>query len=228
MTVGASDSSCVWTATSGVSWIALSSAGQRTGNGAVNYAVSRNDGTTSRTAALSVAGHSVTIAQAGSPPPPCSYELAPTAVSVEAGGGTGSTRLTTGDTCQWTAVANVGWITVTSPASGQGSANVGFAVAASDQQSVRTGTVTIGGRTLQVTQAARAAEPIELEGRIASLAGSCPNVSFKIRGEDVVTDGATRFSGGACADLRNGMEVEIIGWRRSDGVILATHVDAED
>ncbi|MBK5295892.1 MAG: BACON domain-containing protein, partial [Vicinamibacteria bacterium] len=52
--------------------------------------------------------------------------------------------------------SNAGWITVTAGATGTGSGTVSLSVAANAIDAVRIGTVTIGGQTFTVTQAAAA------------------------------------------------------------------------
>jgi hypothetical protein len=52
--------------------------------------------------------------------------------------------------CNWTAVSNVSWITITSGASGTGSGTVTYSVASTT--SSRTGTMTIAGLTFTVKQ----------------------------------------------------------------------------
>jgi len=68
----------------------------------------------------------------------------------------------------------------------------------------------------------------EVKGVIAGLSGACPSVSFTVAGQPVVTNGSTRFDGGACGDLRNGQTVEVEGVRQGDGSILANKVERED
>ena len=57
---------CVWTVASNVSWITLTSNSSVTGPGTVNYWVSANSGTTSRTGTMSIAGKTFTVTQSGS------------------------------------------------------------------------------------------------------------------------------------------------------------------
>ena len=64
ITVGASSSTCAWTATSAVSWITITSGGAGTGNGTVGFAVAPNTTGASRTGTLSVAGLTFTVSQA--------------------------------------------------------------------------------------------------------------------------------------------------------------------
>ena len=55
--------------------------------------------------------------------------------------------------CGWTAVSNDGFLSVSSGATGTGSGTVGYAAAANAAVSFRTGTLTIAGQTVTVTQA---------------------------------------------------------------------------
>ena len=63
--------------------------------------------------------------------------------------------VTTSAACTWTATSNASWITVTGGASGTGSGSVTYTAAANDG-AARTGTLTIAGSTLTVTQPAAA------------------------------------------------------------------------
>jgi hypothetical protein len=69
---------------------------------------------------------------------------------------------------------------------------------------------------------------VELEGRVASLSGSCPAVTFSIRGQRVYTTSDTRFEDGRCSTLRNGLEVEVDGMLMSDGSVRADVVEIDD
>jgi len=53
--------------------------------------------------------------------------------------------------CSWTAVSNVGWITITTGASGSGNGTVSYSVGANGG-AARSGTMTIAGQTFTVTQ----------------------------------------------------------------------------
>lgn len=87
-------------------------------------------------------------------PAPCTYTLGATAVSLPASGGTGSVQVVRSDaSCPITATSNVSWVTVAV----SGTA-VGYSVT-SNLSSARTGTATIAGQTLTITQAAAA--PVE-------------------------------------------------------------------
>src|SRR5439155_1078934 len=60
----------------------------------------------------------------------------------------------TGTSCSWTAVSNVSWITITGGASGTGIGTVTYSVATNSGSTARTGTLTIAGQTVTITQAA--------------------------------------------------------------------------
>ncbi len=66
---------------------------------------------------------------------------------------------------------------------------------------------------------------VELRGAIAQLTGSCPNVSFAVGTERLVTDTNTRFKDVSCGSIRNGQSVEVHGTRRADASILARDME---
>ncbi len=66
---------------------------------------------------------------------------------------------------------------------------------------------------------------VELRGAIAQLTGSCPNLSFAVGAERLVTDNSTRFKDASCSSIRNGQSVEIHGTRRADASILVRDVE---
>ncbi|MFM8441272.1 MAG: BACON domain-containing protein, partial [Acidobacteriota bacterium] len=87
----------------------------------------------------------------------CTYSLGATSVNATASGGTGTLTVTPGNSaCSWTAASNNTWITVTSGSSGTGSGTVGYSVAANTGTS-RSGTITAGGQTFTINQAAASA-----------------------------------------------------------------------
>ena len=71
-----------------------------------------------------------------------------------AAGGTGAVTVQTARECQWTATAEVSWISIPSGASGQGSNTVPYTVAANGAASVRRGTIAINGQRVELTQEA--------------------------------------------------------------------------
>ncbi len=140
---------CSWTAAGGAAWATLTGTGG-TGSGGVTVSVGANGATTARTTALTIAGRSFTVTQAGIP---CSYALSSSSQSFSEAGGNGSITLTSSGGCAWTAASNAGWVTVATT-SGSGSGTVSFSVAANTEASARTATITAGGQAFSVTQAA--------------------------------------------------------------------------
>jgi hypothetical protein len=119
------------------------------GLGSTNYTVAANTSGVARTGTLTVAGQTVTITQGAAI---CTYSVAPTTVSVPSTSSNGSVNVTTGSSCAWTATSAVSWVTITTAGSmsGQGSAN--YTVAGNPTTSARSGTLTVAGRTVTITQ----------------------------------------------------------------------------
>jgi hypothetical protein len=68
----------------------------------------------------------------------------------------------------------------------------------------------------------------EMKGAVAGLTGTCPNLTFTIQGTKVTTTGSTAFSGITCANIKNGVMVQVKGTRGADGAIAASRVNVED
>jgi hypothetical protein len=142
-------SACSWTASSNVSWVAITAGGSGSGSGTVSFSIAANTGA-SREGTVVVAGRTVTVSQEGTA---CAFSLSPGGVSAPASGGTLSTTVNTTAGCAWTAASSDAWITIVRGSSGTGTATVEFAVAANAGAS-RTGTLTIAGIAFVVSQAA--------------------------------------------------------------------------
>ena len=97
---------CAWSATSGASWLSITSGAAGTGNGTVNFAVTANPTNNQRSGTLSVAGQTFTVTQNAG----CSYSISPSATSVPAGLTNGTATITTTAGCNWTASSGVSWI----------------------------------------------------------------------------------------------------------------------
>jgi hypothetical protein len=61
--------------------------------------------------------------------------------------------VTAGTGCAWTATSNVSWITITAGASGSGNGAVSYSVPTNNSGGPRTGTLTVAGQTVTVTEA---------------------------------------------------------------------------
>ena len=130
----------------------MTSGASGTGPGTVAFSAAANPNATQRSGSLTIGGQTFSVTQAAAP---CTYAINPTSQSVAAGGGTGSTAVTAPTGCAWTGVSNnTSWLTVTSGASGTGPGTVAFSAAANPNATQRSGSLTIGGQTFSVTQAA--------------------------------------------------------------------------
>lgn len=151
---------CAWTAASDVGWIAVAPAAG-SGPASISFTVSPN-AQVARTGTITAAGVTVTISQASPssapppPPPACTISLQPTSRSIAATATTGiGVAVSAATGCAWTATSNATWLTITSGASGSGNGTV-TVNAAANTGLARVGTVTIGGQTFTVNQAAAA------------------------------------------------------------------------
>jgi DNA-binding beta-propeller fold protein YncE len=117
-------------------------------NGVVGFSFTAYTGF-SRTAHITLLGQTITVTQ-GAP----TYTLGTNALFEGANSGSDSVVLTvSSETATWTATANVAWLHLTTAnQSGIGSTNVVFSFDA-NLGDMRTGTLTIAGQTLTVTQA---------------------------------------------------------------------------
>jgi glucose/arabinose dehydrogenase len=81
----------------------------------------------------------------------CTFSLSPLTPSFRATGGTGSIVVTTPVTCAWTAQSNSPFINITAGSSGTGVGAVTYTVLP-NPGALRTGTMTVAGQTVTVTQ----------------------------------------------------------------------------
>ena len=143
-------SGCTWVATSNAAWLTITGGTSGSGSGAVSFTVAPNTGS-ARSGTLTVASQTITVNQAAAVT--CAYSLSPSSTSVTALGGAGSFNVTTATGCNWTASSSTGWLTVLSGSSGSGNGSVSYGVAP-NLGSSRSATITAGGQTFTVTQAA--------------------------------------------------------------------------
>ena len=82
----------------------------------------------------------------------CNFSASPTSMTAVAAGATKSVDVTTATGCSWTAESHDTWVTITTGESGSGNGAVTYSVAANPSTSARTGTLTVAGQTVTVTQ----------------------------------------------------------------------------
>lgn len=144
---------CPWTATSNAGWVTLRAAAG-TGPGQLLYDVQANPLPAARTAQITAGGQTHTVTQ-DAVAPVCTYQLDPPSHALGSGATTAVVRVSTQAGCGWSAAVDVNWATVApGPASGAGTTDITYSVAANDTTSQRTGTLTVGGQSHTFTQAA--------------------------------------------------------------------------
>src|SRR5262249_51940613 len=119
------------------------------GNGSVKLAVKVNPGA-ERRATITIGGATVALLQQAAVP--CSLSVDPVSLPFRSSGGTGNVTVTAqGTACTWTAATSDPFITIASGSQRTGSGPVTVVVAA-NAGAFRSGTVTVAGRTITVTQ----------------------------------------------------------------------------
>ncbi|HET9830755.1 MAG TPA: BACON domain-containing protein [Vicinamibacterales bacterium] len=144
-------SSCAWTATSSATFVSITSGGSGTGNGTVNYSIAANTGA-ARSGSITVNGTAVNFSQSAAnliAPAQCAVTVSPTSVKINSGGGSADITVATVSNCSWTATSNASFITTSASGAGSGTAKI---TATTNLGASRSGTVTIGGQTVTVTQ----------------------------------------------------------------------------
>ncbi|APR85762.1 Serine/threonine kinase associate protein KapC [Minicystis rosea] len=138
---------CPWSSVSNAPWLTVTSGATGSGTGNVGYAVQTNAGAF-RTGTITIAGLTFTVNQLTAS---CTASLSAARNLLIAAGGTQTVSLSTG--CGWSANSDSPWLTVT-PSGGVGDAVLTFTAAPNTGATSRTGTLTIGGQTLSILQAA--------------------------------------------------------------------------
>jgi hypothetical protein len=134
----------VWSASSTVAWIAVTSPASGSGSTGVVFTIAANPGA-SRTGTITIGGQVFTVVQNAA----CSIALAPASQQFPSTGGSGTISVSTTASCAWTAVSNNSWIAVGSSASGTGNGSITFTVDA-NTGGARSGTLSVGGQTFTV------------------------------------------------------------------------------
>ncbi len=133
-------------------WINVTTGRTYTGSGTVKFSVAASSG--NRIGYLTVDGKSITVTQQGSG---CSYSVSPSTQTLGTSASSGNLTITAGANCPWTIVStDTSWLTITSSASGAGSGNVSYSVAADTANVKRTASIFVeqspGTASLAVTQ----------------------------------------------------------------------------
>lgn len=214
---------CGWTATSQAPWLVISSGASGSGGGAVQVDVQSNSGPP-RTGTASIAGQTFTVVQDSG----CSFVVSPEGVNTPASGGGARIDVSTAASCAWTAVSGVGWITVTAGGAGSGSGAVDLSFAANPGPG-RSGTATVAGRTVTVTQESgctyslgSTSQMMPSTGGVGSVAVSasmgCPWSAASGASWVTITDGA---SGSGAGTVQFSVEPNASGAARTATLTIA-------
>jgi hypothetical protein len=153
LNVTANGSNCAWTASSPAPWVTITPA---SGNGSASLQVTAGSNaaapSTLRNSTITVGGQSIGVVQSGTA---CIYTLGASTVNVPYGGGSGSVTMTAPGVCTWSSAVTSGnsWLSITSSGTG-GTADVVFTAAPNTASAPRSGSITVQGQTVAVTQAA--------------------------------------------------------------------------
>jgi subtilisin family serine protease len=147
--VSVSPADAPWSVGTDAPWLALDRA-NGVGSGTIAVTASPHSGSAlSRTGTLTIGGQMVTVKQAGATP---TFTATPAVVDRPASGGPVAVTLTsTLPDASWTVTSTTPWLAV-QPQSGTGSANVTISVAPHALVRSRSGTVSIAGQVVTVTQ----------------------------------------------------------------------------
>ena len=128
------------------------------------------------------------------PDPGCAASsIAPASHAFDARGGTATVTVTIPGGCTWRATSEASWITITDGAVGLGGGAVHLSVTANPESTSRTGTLTIAGHRVTVTEDARAMPDL-----VTTLTGTLPAAA--IPGARISVTSTTRNLGSGTAD----------------------------
>jgi hypothetical protein len=167
---------CAWSAAPGANWLTRVTPATGQGSGELQVEVAPNSGA-ARSAIVTVAEQQLQVTQASG----CAYAIQPSSQSFGAGGGTGSTTVTAGPGCTWTATPNVPWIAITAGASGTAGGTVSFTVQ-TNTTPARNGSITIGTQTFNVSQASGCATAVQPLAFTVPAAGGARTVNVTAGG----------------------------------------------
>lgn len=119
------------------------------GSGSVKFTVTPNPSSKPRTAVIQVSDRTYTLTQAGAA---CTYTLDPTTATLPPQGGGAQVKVTASvSDCAWGASTLADWISLDAIA-GTGNGTVPFSVRSHSGTKIRTGTISVSGKNVTVTQ----------------------------------------------------------------------------
>ncbi len=106
---------CKWFASSNENWITLQSGSIGDGNGTVRYSVSTNNTGATRIGTIAIAGKVFTVTQTVQT---CTVTIPSPTQNISANADSGTFTVNTQTGCDWSAVSNASWITLTTATRG--------------------------------------------------------------------------------------------------------------
>lgn len=91
---------------------------------------------------------------------------------------------------------------------------------------VRRSDGSIDARLIQIKDDAPSGE-FSIDGSMGGLKGSCPNLTFKVNGYSIASNGSTSFPNAACDSFKNGDKVRVRGIRQADESVNATSIEKQ-
>ncbi len=177
---------CPWTVLNTNDWITLTSGSNYVGTADLTYALTDNHTADPRTGLLLVADQVFAITQWGTN---CGYEVAPLVRQHSGAPESGEVNVWTSSACSWSAVNTNNWITLTSTATGSGSAVVTYTIPANPGPT-RSGYLVIAGQAMLVEQVSRTRVVSVGDATILSGQTGCVPIFLETQGGE----NALRFS----------------------------------
>jgi hypothetical protein len=148
--VNASATGCPWSVTQVDAWISVASGGAGSGSGTVNLNFAANPNGFSRTGTMTIAGQTLTVNESGGN---CTFALSDPGTTVASSGGPASFGVIAPEGCTWSADTGPGWITPTSPTTGNGNGTVNLSISPNSAVTGRLANVLVAGQSYSVQQA---------------------------------------------------------------------------
>jgi hypothetical protein len=121
--------------------------------------------------------------RAATPPRPCTFNVSATSQSVTNSAGSGSVDVTaTRGDCGWGARSNTSWLTITG-AAGAGNGPASYSFVANTSSSSRSGTLTVAGKTVTITQFGACTYTLSPTSRDHSSSGGTGTFSVSTRSD---------------------------------------------
>jgi hypothetical protein len=160
---------CAWDVSAGVSWLSGLSPTAGQGNGTVQFHAAPNPLPAAREGDIVVNDAHLRVFQLAAR---CRFDVQPSDLAADAGGGTHQVAVSAASGCAWTAATDAGWITFTTPVSGNGGGTVGVGIAPNLGSGPRVGTIVLADQRITVAQASVAgtapcAYTLSLSGDVA-------------------------------------------------------------